>query len=106
MEENMSEAPFMQMDDSMEFLINRCDKCFKNIAQCSGQEIANALNYRDELQIALEGNYDIISAHLERILVIDDILRKGHRWFKDKLDRNFVEGMKKTYPASHWWWYI
>lgn len=102
----MEEAPFLNLEEGMEFLLSQCEKYFKNISLYPAQELADTLNYRDDLQISLEGNFDIPHRFLERILALDETLKKVLPSFKNQLDKNFVETMKNTYPCSHWWWHL
>jgi hypothetical protein len=102
----MDEAPFLNLEEGMTMLINQYSKYLKNPSSYSGAELAHALNYRDDLQKSLESNSEIPAPELEQILSLDETLHRYFFQIKDKLDKNFVAIMRKTYPSSHWWWHL
>jgi hypothetical protein len=101
----MYEAPFQSLEEGLSFLITQYEKYINKSTQGSGTDLAQALNYRDDLQSALENNSDIPPEIVSRIFSLDHKLKTLVPELRVKLDQSFAAMMKKTYPESHWWWH-
>jgi len=96
---------FLELDTSLEFLIRQCHKILSAAGTASGEHLADALNYRDDLETALAGNPELGEETLARISEMDVLIGYNLAIIRERIDRDFALQMQKTYPARHWWWW-
>lgn len=105
MKEEPIDPVFMDLDASLEFLLSQCRQLLSAAAQAPGPSLADALNYRDDLETALLGNPELAGATLARVEEIDQLIGRNLAAIRARVDQDFARQMQITYPPRHWWWW-
>ncbi|MCD6310194.1 MAG: hypothetical protein J7M18_05730 [Candidatus Eremiobacteraeota bacterium] len=103
MSENLS--MFYSLEEELGMILSACEKLSGDIFSLTESQAMKLLNFRDDLQSAIENNPDLEDEWLERIEKFDRKLESNLLFVQSLISREFIKTMREVYSESHWWWY-
>ncbi|MCL5036443.1 MAG: hypothetical protein M1269_04910 [Chloroflexi bacterium] len=96
---------FYSREEESGLILNACEKMLGDVLALNESQAVKLLNFRDDLQSAIDGEEDIEKELLDRVEKLDAVLKSNILFIQSMISFEFVYSMRGVYDESHWWWY-